>query len=127
MSGLSAFEPVELRIHPLTRLRESPSAAGSAIDLYFELLDRWGHGVKSLGTLTVELRDIGVGGQREPFQVRNWTIVLTDPDLNSEAYDRVTRTYRVVLEDVPSGADDTQLLVRFRGGSRQISAVYDIP
>lgn len=123
----AAFEPVELRIHPLTRVRESATSTGSSVDLYFELLDKWGHGVKALGTLTVELRAIGAGGQREPFQVRSWTVALSEPGVNSAAYDRVTRTYHIVLEDVPPGTTGSEVLARFRTtGSRQISATYDL-
>ena len=127
VAGTSAFEPVELRIHPLTRIRESSDGVGHSVDLYFELLDRWGHGVKALGTLTVELRAINAGGQREPFQVRSWTVALSEPGVNSAAYDRVTRTYHIVLEDVPAGSDGSELLARFRGShGNQIVATYDL-
>jgi hypothetical protein len=129
ISGASAaaFEPVELRIHPLTRLRELPAQPGKSVDLYFELLDRFGHGVKSLGTLTVELRAVGVGGQREPFQVRTWTVEMTDPASSSAAFDRVTRTYHVTLADVPTGEAGSSLRVRFRTGrGRDVTGVFSL-
>jgi len=126
-SATLPFEPVELRIHPLTRIRESDGGLGQSIDLYFELLDRWGHGVKAPGTITVELRSVSAGGQREPFQVRSWTVVLTDPATNSAAYDRVTHTYHIVLEDVPAGNGASEIAVHFRAsGTRQISSTYEL-
>lgn len=112
----TAFEPVELRIHPLTRLREDPEVPGRSVDLYFELIDRWGHGVKGLGVLTVELRAVSAGGQRDPFQLRTWTVAMTDPAQSSAAFDRVTRTYHLTLADVPSGSSASDLKVRFRTG-----------
>jgi hypothetical protein len=119
----AAFEPIELRIHPLTRLRNTDS--GRSVDLYFELLDRFGHGVKSLGTLTVELRATGVGGQREPFQVRTWTVEMVDPAASSAAFDRVTRTYHVTLADVPTGDAGSSVRVRFRTGrGRDVTGTF---
>jgi len=110
----TAFEPTELRIHPLTRLREDPGVPGRSVDLYFELIDRWGHGVKGLGVLTVELRAVSAGGQRDPFQLRTWTVAMSDPAQSSAAFDRVTRTYHLTLADVPSGSSASDLKVRFR-------------
>lgn len=111
-----AFEPVAIRVHPLTRLTQDPGAATRSVDLYFELLDRFDHGVKGLGTLTVELRAASVGGQREPFQLRTWTVSLADPASSSNAFDRVTRTYHITLADVPPGSAPSHLHIRFRTG-----------
>jgi hypothetical protein len=97
-----ALLPVELRVHPLTRLVQREEDASSSLDLHFELIDRWGHSTKSLGELSVTLfgRD-GVRNERgDP--IRRWTVDLRDPDENARPYDRVTRTYRFLLTEIPN-------------------------
>ena len=97
-----ALLPVELRIHPLTRLVRRDEDATSSLDLHFELVDRWGHSTKALGELSVTLfgRD-GIRNERgDP--VRRWVVDLRDPDENARPYDRVTRTYRFLLTEIPN-------------------------
>jgi hypothetical protein len=112
-----AFEPTSVRVHPLTRLLSD--AGRRRIELHLELLDAWNHEVKALGTVVVELYQIGGPGADEtggPMQLRLWTIDLTDPDANSRPYDRVTQTYRLVLADVPEdlpSSEQLELYVRF--------------
>ena len=113
------FEPRELRIHPLTRLEASPETGEPNIELYFELFDRWNHGVKALGSLVIELYETGGpasasrGGE---LQLKLWKVDLTDPDENAVPYDRVTRTYHLSLADLPVGFSskrELRLSVRF--------------
>lgn len=95
------FAPAKLVVHPLTHLvtgGESPH-----IDAHIELLDAAGDEVKGVGALTLELtRGIGGAGGR----ARLWQIDLNDLGRNSEAYDRVTRTYRFELTGMPAEALD---------------------
>ena len=118
-SGADPFEPRAIRIHPLTRIDIDPATGAPRIDVFFELRDRWSHGVKALGQVVLELYETSGPASATrggPLQLRVWKVDLTDPDTNAGPYDRVTRTYHLSLADVPPGlpADrDLELLVRF--------------
>lgn len=123
------FAPVEIRIHPLTRLvREQDEDGGSRIEAHIEMLDEVGDGVKGAGQLTIELyRGSGpVAGVGEEDQVQRWTLDLVDRRANAGAYDRVTRTYRVVLTGLPlfiKGPEGLTLRVRLTTpAGRQLSS-----
>jgi hypothetical protein len=113
------FEPETIRIHPLTRIDTNPETGAPQVDVYFELRDRWNHGVKALGQVVLELYETpgpGSATRGGPLQLRVWKVDLTDPDANAIPYDRVTRTYHISLAGVPTGlpADrDLELRVRF--------------
>ncbi len=94
------FEPERLVVLPLTRLMMRGPEGEPAIELLFELVDQYGHGVKALGTVAVELvRGSSARGGRH--QVLVWNVDLTEPSRNAEPYDRVTRAYRIALTDLP--------------------------
>lgn len=123
------FAPVEVRVHPLTRfVREKDEDGGHRIEAHIEMLDQAGDGVKGAGTLSIELyRGSGpVSGVGEKDQLDRWTINLADPKVNAEAYDRVTRTYRVILTGLPNdlkGPDGLTLRIRLTTPTgRQLSS-----
>ena len=134
-SGVEAgvFVPERLRVHGLTRLIGATNNEGARIDLHFELVDRFGHGVKALGEVRVELYEGSMSGDRlreGATQRRLWRLDLRDPDANAEAYDRVTRTYWLILRDLPeevirNPSGGLQLQVRFTlPGGHEVSAVH---
>lgn len=117
VSGACAFEPVLLSVHPLTRLTRSPDGTGRA-DVHFELFDRFGHPVKGLGNVLVEAltRPMAAVGGAGGEQLGLWGADLSVPRTNADAYDPVTRTYRLMVSEIPTAVwlDETvEVLVRF--------------
>ena len=113
------FPPDRLIVHPLTRIVADPQTGDRRIEAHFELLDRYGHTVKSLGTAVLELRvsDQGIAGAAGgPRQLARWTKPMRTPDDNAAPFDRVTRTYRLTLADLPPNLppiENLSLIVRF--------------
>lgn len=103
VSATAPFEPVELRVHPLTEIRRSPERpAGDEATVHLELLDAWGDTVKALGRLTLEMRIEAPGfAGAGAGQTQVWELNLTDPAVNSQRFDRVTRTYRIRVRGAP--------------------------
>lgn len=102
-----AFAPVRMRLHPLSRIARGQRANDRTVEAHVELLDRWGHGTRGLGTFVFELyRDTlsGDSANRGQEQINRWNLNLTDPDANARAFDRVTRTYRATLTGVAEAA-----------------------
>lgn len=112
----AAFEPIRLRVHPLTHLDVedasggksdagkksgvSGSGAGSAtLVLHYELRDQFTDPVKGLGVLRVEASKRGVGsGGVAAGETATWDVAdLADPTINSRRFDPATRTYRISL------------------------------
>lgn len=128
----SAFEPETIRLHPLTRL-EIDDRGERRIEVFFEPIDRWNHGVKALGVAVLELYEFGGpspdtrGGSR---QLQLWRVDLSDPEANAEPYDRVTRTYHLTLADVPADLPPTrnlELRLRFTTiAGTQVEARYQL-
>ncbi len=102
-----AFAPARVRLHPLSRLARGTRPNQRTVEAHVELLDRWGHGTKGLGTFVFELhRDAleGDGASRGQEQINLWILDLSDPEANARAFDRVTRTYRATLTGVADSA-----------------------
>lgn len=98
----SPFDPVALRVHPLTHVqRRAPGLSPDEclLVLHVELTDAYADSVKGLGLLTVELFRPGSGPTPGmEVQSRRWRIEdLLDPESNSARYDPSTRTYRIPL------------------------------
>ncbi len=108
------YAPVRVQIHSLTRFVRAgadPEDAGH-IEAHIEFLDRNGDPVKGVGTLLIELYRLtgpveGVGAEE---QITRWNWNLSDPANNKEAYDRVTRTYRLKLTSLPISASTGESL-----------------
>jgi len=90
--------PQEMEFHPLTRLvrREGEQPI---IEAYLQFSDQWGHNIKALGELAVVL---GYATADEASsaglqQLMRWQLDLRSGEANAQRYDRVTRTYRIVL------------------------------
>lgn len=125
------FAPVKLVIHPLTRLAPAPAGEeGLIIDVHIELRDETGDDVKGVGMLAFELfREGGpLEGMGDRRQLRRWEADISDLEKNSEAFDRVTRTYRFELAGVPPDARTSQRLglraTFSQSAGRQLSAEH---
>ncbi len=94
----SAFEPVRLRVHPLTHV-DTSVADTCVLVLHYELRDQFTDPVKGLGALRVQARPQRVRqGEPEAVDATSWDIAdLTEPRTNSQRFDPATRTYRVAL------------------------------
>jgi hypothetical protein len=110
------FDPISMRIHPLTHLQRAQDVAGSAterrpesslgprINCFIEFKDRWGDTCKALGMLQVQLYRPAL----EPGQERQdakWDADLSDLAKNADWFDPVTRAYRLQLQ-VPEWLGD---------------------
>lgn len=98
------YTPARLNVHPLTRFISEGRDGSPRIEAHIEMLDASGDESKGWGELLLELyRESGpVEGVGASEQIMRWTIDLSDADRNTEAYDRVTRTYRVTLRGLPA-------------------------
>lgn len=105
LQELGPFAPDTIRVFPLTHVEATD--AGAQIVLHLELRDRWGDTVKATGQLRVRLYR-GAGGRGDLVgtarqrQELVWDVDLTDLGLNAALFDPSTRTYRVVLGDLPA-------------------------
>jgi hypothetical protein len=102
-----ALSPVAIDVHPLTRIGADRDGVQSLV-LHLEVRDRFGHAIKALGEVRVELykpvEGAGAGGgiAMRPSQQRVWTIDLIDPERNAAAWDAmITRTYTMSLGGLP--------------------------
>jgi hypothetical protein len=94
----TAFEPVRLRVHPLTHV-DATDGTTSVLVLHYELRDQFTDPVKGLGALRVQARPQRVRqGEPDAADATTWDVAdLTDPRTNSQRFDPATRTYRVAL------------------------------
>lgn len=99
--------PDRIRVQPLTRVAaDGPGMAPAGeprVVCHVELLDRFGHGVKALGVMRVELyRPAGASGGGGETQELVWTVDLSDPADNAAYFDGlVGRAYVVNLVGLP--------------------------
>lgn len=112
-SEAMAFPPVSMEIHPLSRIQAQDGRRRAVIDAHIVFTDQAGDEVKSVGMLRIELyRERGpVEGLGERDQIERWAVDLTDPTVNADAYDRVTRTYRFRLEGAPPESRESESFV----------------
>lgn len=99
------FAPERIEVHPLSRLVTTRGETGR-IESHILMRDRFGDDTKGLGELLLELySDEGpVTGVGEARQIMVWRFDLANLQANDDAYDNVTRTYRLDLADVPASA-----------------------
>lgn len=116
---ISALVPERLRIHPLTRFTESDDGETQLV-LHLELRDRFGHSIKSLGKLYIELdrpREGGIDPTMPPPSADGagpdgratdvyWEVDLRNPETNALMYDDlISRTYLIYLGGLPGWAE----------------------
>jgi len=88
----SSLLPQAVAVHPLTRLGNDAKGE-PALLAHIELLDRFGHSTKALGTLLISI---------DPPRGPRWEVDLTPPDTNALLFDDlVTRTYALTLSGIP--------------------------
>lgn len=100
--AVAALAPASLRVHPLTRL-EPGGRGGWRVVVHLELLDQHGHSGKWLGRAEVGLEPVRGGGDADR-RTRVVTLDWSDAEANAAAFDWISRTYRVALDDLPSWA-----------------------
>ncbi|MEM1184165.1 MAG: hypothetical protein AAGI53_04095 [Planctomycetota bacterium] len=105
---LGPFAPESMRVFPLTHAEVTPEG-GAQVVLHLELRDRWGDTVKGTGQVKVRLyrgsaNSGGLLGSARQRQELTWDVDLTDLGLNAVLYDPSTRTYRIVLGELPEWA-----------------------
>lgn len=110
------FRPAAMRVHPLTHT-EVRGDGQAVLVLHVELKDPWGDTVKGIGQVQVQLRKasatttIGDRGTR-------WDIDLRNIETNISYFDSATRTYRIVLGELPDW-----LAASVRSGTPEASRV----
>jgi hypothetical protein len=108
-----AFAPVRMAVHPLSRIVEDPRTGGRRIEAHVELIDAYDHLVKAMGEFRFEISEVGGEPLRLPDGSRMlWRIDAKTPARASAPFDPLTRTYRFVLTDLPSGRDRETLRLR---------------
>ena len=99
------FRPSAMRVHPLTHT-ELQVDGQPIVVLHLELKDPWGDTVKGIGQVQIQLRratgtaTIGNRGTR-------WDLDLRNLETNISYFDSATRTYRIVLGDLPDWLDQS--------------------
>lgn len=101
------FQPMRVRLHPLTHYIPSASpGAPASIDAHVELLDRWGLPVRALGALRfiarTDKKQTALIAQSRPSFTGAivWNIDMSNPEQNAfRYYDPITRTYHITLSD----------------------------
>ncbi|HVX83680.1 MAG TPA: hypothetical protein VH253_02575 [Phycisphaerae bacterium] len=94
-SGMDMFTPVNVRVHPLSRLVPAAGNEPAAVQARLEFTDQFHDVTKAAGTGTFELFATAPIG-RGP-KLASWTVNLNDPAANHEHWDAVTRTYLFTL------------------------------
>lgn len=109
------FRPVQMRIHPLTRLASNPDSDGPMIEARLEFFDAWDDPAKCLGVVTLEL--YGAAGEHSPMELRaRWKEDLGDLQQNEANYDVVTRMYLIRLQIEPASlAEHCELRCTYLG------------
>ncbi len=100
-AGSWPYVPRSIRVHPLTR--RMPGAPVPTVEVHVECLDEEEETTRGIGMLEVELRYAGQRLGAGPLD-------LGDREVNRATFDRVTRTYRVVVQlpvDAAPAAQET--------------------
>ena len=108
------FAPESLKIDPLTRVERGPGGDPRLV-LHVQLADRWGDQVKGVGEMRVRLLRPQGDANSEREQVA-WEIDLRNADENMKRYDPTTRTYSIVLGDLPPWAVERTMVDDIAGG-----------
>jgi len=102
LAAIADLAPQSLRVHPLTRVEGGPDGR-PRLACHIELADRFGHSGKWPLELIIELEGSGEGS-RDSAGFKRFSKDLISADDNAASYDWVTRTYVVLLDELPKGA-----------------------
>ena len=102
------YQPVSMTFHPLSRFR-IVDGVPSFVQIRIELSDRDGKPTRTDGHLVLEVQAID-------DEIRQVSLDLTDPKINSEYWDDITMTYFIPLELALAPDDD--------GATRLIMEAY---
>lgn len=100
ITAAGPFAPTLVRIHPLTHFDTGPDGAPRVV-VHLEFEDAWADPVKAAGDLTIRLHP---AGRPADADAPAWDIPLRDLGLNARLFTPATRTYRVILGQLPAWA-----------------------
>ncbi|MBC23029.1 MAG: hypothetical protein CMJ32_03820 [Phycisphaerae bacterium] len=92
------YQPVSMTFHPLSRFR-IVDGVPSFVQIRIELSDRDGKPTRTDGHLVLEVQAVD-------DEIRQVSLDLTDPKINSEHWDDITMTYFIPLELALAPGDD---------------------
>lgn len=107
-TGMDMFGPVELRVHPLTRVTADSAPDGKRmLEIRLELADQFGDVTKGVGKLTFTLARAGA---LTSAVVDRWENSLETPQENKDHWDAITRTY-LFRRELPAGLESESLQI----------------
>jgi hypothetical protein len=107
-TGMDMFGPVELRVHPLTRVTTDNAADGKPlVEIRLEFKDQMGDTTKGVGALAFTLRQAGA---LTSTVLDRWEERIDTPRENKAHWDAITRTY-LFRRPLPPGADAGKLVL----------------
>ncbi|HVS72546.1 MAG TPA: hypothetical protein VHQ47_14920 [Phycisphaerae bacterium] len=110
--GMDMFTPVNVRIHPLSRLVPAAGKEPATLQARLEFTDQFHDVTKAAGAGAFEFFAPAAIGHGPKLAA--WTVDLNDPAANHEHWDAVTRTYLFTLPLPPGApADKGTLTVTF--------------
>ena len=117
-SGMDMFEPVAMRIHPLTRA--IPNNPKENVEIHLELKDQFGDVAKGVGKVSLELYSYALMGlNHHGKKLATWSGDLSTPEFNKQYWDPITRTYVFHFQ-----ADPARLKV---GSKWVVAATMELP
>jgi 2-keto-4-pentenoate hydratase/2-oxohepta-3-ene-1,7-dioic acid hydratase in catechol pathway len=90
-----AYAPVDIRVHPLSRVKFNDTGDEARVEARIELLDQDGFSTRSLGDLKLVLSGSSEMGSHTQVE---WECDLSTVAMNGKQYDCVTRTYLAHLQ-----------------------------
>jgi hypothetical protein len=99
-----AYAPVDIRVHPLSRVKFNDTGGEARVEARIELLDQDGFSTRGIGDLKLVLSGSSEMGSHTQVE---WECDLSTVAMNGKQYDCVTRTYLAHLQLVSS--DDIPL------------------
>jgi hypothetical protein len=127
VEGWQTLEPHSIRLHPLSRVEGGDGQARRAV-VMVELRDEFEHTTKGLGVLAVlasgraeaRVEESQRGQRTENAPHGQWIVLdLRDPMKNAEAFDSITRTYEVVVDEYLGAGD---IVVRWYQSAREVGS-----
>jgi hypothetical protein len=107
-TGMDMFAPVELRVHPLSRITtDNATDNGRVVEVRIELADQMKDTTKGVGVLTFTLAR---SSTLTNTVVDRWEAAIDTPDANKDHWDSITRTY-LFRRQLPAGIRDHELLL----------------
>ncbi len=118
-----AYAPHTIEVHPLSRFKNPTTPdEETVIMVYVEFKDGDGFTCRGIGVLDVSL--LGKNGQVLATEI----VPLQDENVNFTRFDRITRTYQIRFDKVPTELDRVAVMATFTalGDTPIVSRKYTI-